>query len=146
MMCHALPIDRIPVEQRLLDWIVGQGICILAVRIARCDAAYTLTERIQITMKYFAGLSGVVHATMQSLGQSKFVIDSFRQNCATIEAAVELIENDRNRFVKFFTEKNRLCVKLSRQKASVCIWIVISLKYLCAYGGFLFYVFTNNPG
>ena len=146
LRAEALPIDGIAVEQKLLDRIVGQGVGIIAIRIAGCDAEYTLTEKIPIAMKDFAGLSEVEHAGVKSLGQSKFVIDSFQQNRATIGTAVRLIKGDGNRLVKFFAEKNRLCGKLSHHKALVCVFILIGLKYLYARKGFLFYIFMNNSG
>jgi hypothetical protein len=92
----------------------------------------------------FAGLPETVHASMKLLCQRKFVIDSFQQNGTAIRTTVGLIKGDRDGFVKFFAEKNRLCGKLSHQKASVCVCNLIAFNYLYARGGLLFDIFMNN--
>ena len=143
---EALPVNRVALEQQLLNRIVGQGIRIITVRIAGCNAVYALAEKIQITVNNLPGLSCVAHEIVETFGQREIVIYSFEKNGAAIGIAVWLIEGDCNGFVKFFSEKYRLCGKLSHREAFAFVFNLIALKYLYEHKGFLFYIFMNNPG
>ena len=66
-------------------------------------------------------LTLVIDATRQSRRQLQFGIDRFQKDCATVRAAIRLIEAHRNAFGKNVGKQNRLCGILSHQKASVCV-------------------------
>jgi hypothetical protein len=54
-----------------------------------------------------------------------------------------LIEGDCNGFVKFFSEKYRMCGKLSHREAFAFVFNLIAVKYLYEHKGFLFYIFSR---
>jgi hypothetical protein len=143
---EALSIDWISVEQKFLHRIVCQCICVITVWISGGNSVYALSEKIQIAVNNFSGLSRVAHAGFETFGQRKSVVYSFEQNGSSIGAAVWLIEGDRNGFEKIFAEKYRLCGKLSHREAFAFVFNLIAFKYLYEHKGFLFYIFMNNPG
>jgi hypothetical protein len=97
----ARPLDWIAVKQKLPDRIVGQGVGIIAVRVAGGDAIYALPKKIKAAMNNFAGLSRVANTCIDTLGQGQLVINSFQENGATIGTAVGLVKGNSIGFVKF---------------------------------------------
>jgi len=141
-----LAVDRITIEQQFLHGIGSKRVCVVAVGIPRSDSIDALPEKIPIAVDDLAGLSTIVNTLTNTIGERQLIVDRFQENSAAIGTAVGLVEGDRNGLEKFFVKKNGLCGKLSHQKASVCVWNLLSLKYLYASGGFLFWVFANNSG
>ena len=137
---QALAFDGITVEQKLLDRIVGQGAGLIAVGTAGGDSEDALPQKIKATVNNLAGLTHVANTCSDTFGQGELIVDSFEQDGPTVGTAVGLVENNDNRFVIFFGEKNRLCGILSHRRASVCVLNLIRLKYLYADRGFLFYI------
>jgi hypothetical protein len=133
-----LAVDRIAVEQELLYGILGQGVSIVAVGISGCNSVDPLPEKIAAAVDDFPGLPSIADALGNAIGERQLIIDGLQKYGATIGAAIRLIKGNGNGLEKFFVEENRLCGKLSHQKASVCVWNLLSLKYLYADGGFLF--------
>jgi hypothetical protein len=142
----ALTVDRITVEQEFLNWIICQGVRIITIRVAGCNTVDTLSEKIQVAMNDFPWLPRIAHTNIETFSQSEIVIYSFEQNSSSIGATIRLIEVDCNWFVKIFSEKYRLCGKLSHREAFAFVFNLITLKYLYEHKGFLFYIFMNNPG
>jgi len=90
-------VERIALEQQLVDRVVGQLGRVVAVGVAARQAEHALTDQVAESMGDLAGLPTVADGAGQPHRQAQPVVDRLHQDGAAVGTGVRLIEagNDR---------------------------------------------------
>ena len=143
-------VDRIAVEQQLVDRVVAQPRGVVAVGVATGEPKDPLPEQLERLMLDLARLPWIVEARGQALGQPELGIDPLEQDRAAVGAGVLCVEDGDHRlpFRIEFERDLRYTVCSHRASFSWCERASNHRFYrtLERLDGCLVSSFTHNPG
>jgi len=110
--------NRIPLEQQLVNRILGQSRSVVAVRIAAGDREHPLPQEIEHPVLHLARLARVHQAGRESLRQPQALVHRLEQDGAAVRAAVLLVELRHHGLREQAAKQNTLCGSVGHGRAS----------------------------
>lgn len=90
-------VERIALEQQLVDRVVGQPRGVVAVGVATGQPEDALPQQIPERVRHLAGLATVAKGAGQAPGQAEPIVDRLEQHGAAVGTGLGLVEPDDDR-------------------------------------------------
>jgi hypothetical protein len=100
--------DRVPIEQELLDRIVGQSVGVIGIGIAARDPEDPLREHVGPRVSHPRRRARIGQRLRQGRRQAERAIRGFEQNRAAVRTGVGLIKGGDQRAIKEVRKENSL--------------------------------------
>jgi hypothetical protein len=114
-----IAMDRVSIEEQLVDWIIDEPRRVVGVRIAACDPEDPLGEQISEVMRDLARLTLVGEAAGEPFGQPELIVGRFEEHRPAVGASVLEVETGKEGAIKKLWKLETLCrILLAHRKAS----------------------------
>ena len=133
-----LAVHRMPIEQQLLDRIVGEAIAVIRIGIATGNPEHPLRHEIAERMRHTIGVTRVGQAAAQSRRQLQTLIGGTQQDRAAVGTGVRLVERSDERLGDEVRKENSLCYRVVVQRQRLRVDKGSSASPLYHSGAFLF--------
>ena len=104
----AAPLHWVATDQQLVDRVLRQSRCVVAVLVTAGDAEHALAHQFMQAMLHLRLLATIAQATHQRIRQTQAFITRFEQQRTAVRAAVRLVKPRHHRFVEQVLEDYRL--------------------------------------
>lgn len=108
---QARAVDRIAIQQQLVDGVVGQGVRVIRVGVPAREAEDALREEIPHGMAHAGRVPSVAQDARQRVDQAQATVRGLEQDRAAVRTRVGLVEGGDEGLGNEIREENRLCYR-----------------------------------